>query len=118
MKGMLKLVFPLSNLYLKTHSEPCRHEFDRAPLLYKYPDVNPKTAKNICIQLMKNEKFYVKVCHLMNLLCLNPPFENDYLTNKTYLQSHNKEKVNIHFIKHCDNLGIRIVLQKLDVVGK
>ena len=55
------------------------------PLLYKYPEATVATVVNIAHQLMLNKEFYVKVCHLMNLMCLDPPFDAKFLpfTNQT-----------------------------------
>ena len=54
--------------------------------MYKYPEANPKTLKNIALELGKNERFYIKVCHLMNLLSLNPPFEEDFASKQKVLE--------------------------------
>jgi hypothetical protein len=51
-----------------------RYSFKKPPLLYKYPEANSLTVKNIALELIKNESFYIKVCHIMNLMCLPPPF--------------------------------------------
>lgn len=55
--------------------------------MYKYPDANPKTVKNIALLMLKNERFYIKVCHLMNLLNIEPPFEEDYLTSEKFINN-------------------------------
>ena len=65
----------------------------RPPILYKYPDANPKTVKNIATQLLTNERLYIKVCHLMNLLSLEPPFQEDFLATETFLKSEDLIKV-------------------------
>ena len=59
--------------------------------------MNPKTAKNIALALLKNEKFYIKVCHLMNLLSLDPPFEEDFLSVDAFL-SQDKDFVKLSII--------------------
>lgn len=49
------------------------------PILYKYPEATIHTVTNIAHQLLNNREFYVRVCHLMNLMCLDPPFDSKYL---------------------------------------
>lgn len=70
-----------------------RRAFLRPPILYKYPDANPKTVKNIATQMLTNERLYIKVCHLMNLLSLEPPFQEDFLATETFLKSEDLIKV-------------------------
>jgi len=53
------------------------HCLERPPLLYKYPDANPSTCLNIAQELMQNKKLFTKVCHLMNIMNLHPPFIQD-----------------------------------------
>jgi len=53
-------------------------KLQKIPILYKYPEANINTVVNIGIQLLKNPCFYIKVCHLMNLLCLEPPFDEHF----------------------------------------
>ena len=70
-----------------------REAFKRPPILYKDPDANPKTVKNIALQLLTNERFYIKVCHIMNLLSLEPPFQEDYMSTESFFKSETLQKV-------------------------
>jgi len=83
-----------------------RYAFSRPPIIYKYPDCNPKTAKNIALMLLKNEKFYIKVCHLMNLMSLDPPFEEDFLFTETFFRSEGIIEVRAYYRQHIENGGV------------
>jgi U11/U12 small nuclear ribonucleoprotein SNRNP65 len=47
------------------------------PLIYNYPPANVRTVVKIAIELLRNPAFYIKVCHIMNLLNIDPPFQSD-----------------------------------------
>ena len=49
--------------------------------------------RNIALELLKNERLYIKVCHIMNLMSLEPPFEEDYLRPDNFLRSDSLQKV-------------------------
>jgi len=73
----------------------------RAPLLYKYPDATIPTIINIACELMMNEEFYIKVCHLMNIMCLEPPFELSFAT-----KIHNKDILKEKIVQELKNKGV------------
>lgn len=41
---------------------------------YKYPPINDTILANICEALRNNSSFYTQVLHLMNKMCMVPPF--------------------------------------------
>ena len=47
---------------------------EKPPLLYKYPAPTKHTISNINNTILKNPEFYIKLCHLMNLMDLPVPF--------------------------------------------
>jgi len=70
--------------------------FNRAPILYEYPPANQRTVLNIANACLQNQKFYIKVCHLMNLLNLDPPFEEDFRNSTTLSNSGGIETISMN----------------------
>jgi len=48
---------------------------EKPPLLYKYPAPTKATILNIVNSMLKNPDFYIKICHLMNIMDLPIPFK-------------------------------------------
>lgn len=47
----------------------------KPPLLYKYPAPTKDVILNINNTILKNPEFYIKICHLMNIMDLPIPFK-------------------------------------------
>lgn len=65
-------------------------DFSQPPppnLSYKYPEANPSILFNIMYTLSQNVSFYTQTLHLMNKMCLEPPFGSITNTAKDYVQS-------------------------------
>jgi hypothetical protein len=54
-----------------------KHTSIKPVLMYNYPPATPEIVTNIGLELLRNKRFYIKVCHLMNLMCLKCPFESE-----------------------------------------
>lgn len=50
--------------------------FQRTPLFYKYPFPTKDILYNIQNCILKFPEFYIKICHLMNLMNLPIPFKS------------------------------------------
>lgn len=65
-------------------------DFSQPPppnLSYKYPNANPSILFNIMYTLSQNIAFYTQTLHLMNKMCLDPPFGIMTDAAKEYVQS-------------------------------
>ena len=69
-----------------------QYELEMPPLLYKYPEANPKTWLNIAQEMIKDREFFVKVCHLMNMMNMHPPFVQDFTSSASFLEKVSEDK--------------------------
>ncbi|XP_003744129.2 RNA-binding region-containing protein 3 [Galendromus occidentalis] len=54
---------------------------------YKYPPINDTILANICEALRDNSNFYTQVLHLMNKMCIPPPFRRKAVPSRVFQRS-------------------------------